>query len=327
MIQKTIFKEITKKLTPHQRLADVVSSVLKKSTDSSYRRIRGETELTLSEAFKLCSYFNISFDSIVKNQRSSVIFRYNTVDFSHLNSYHRYIQEFTETVSAVSNNARGGEIYYTAEDVPLFHFLRFHELTFFKIYVWHNAVSSDKITFEQFMKGIRNKKQFFDDFNSLENSYCKTASREIWTDDTIYHILRLLDYYCDMGAFEEKETVGLLFRQLNEMTDRLKEWTESGKKEDKGDFKLYYSAVNPENNFVLLKNEENTAVAIRLYTVKSIVTSNPSFCEETEKWIGNIMINSTLLSETSARERRMFFQNMKAKIDALQTKIDLDSRG
>ena len=320
MIQKTIFKEITKKLTGHQQLVDVVSEVLGKSNDSAYRRIRGEKELTLSETVKLCSHFNISLDSILGNEQDRLIFRYDTADFRKLDNYHRYIREFTELVSSVSKSVEG-EIYYTAEDVPLFHFLPFRELLFFRIYIWHNAVSSDKITFEQFVKEIQGKKHLLDDFNKLENIYCKTASREIWTDDTIHHILRLLEYYCDMDAFETKETINLLFRQLNEMADQLMEWTESGKKEGKGDFKLYYSAINPENNFVLFKNEENTTVGVRLYTIKSIVTANPSFCEETARWIRNIMAGSTLLSETSAKERRKFFQNLKTKIDDLQTKI------
>ena len=66
MIQKTIFKEITKKLTGHQQLVDVVSEVLGKSSDSAYRRIRGEKELTLSESVKLCFHFDISLDSMLK---------------------------------------------------------------------------------------------------------------------------------------------------------------------------------------------------------------------------------------------------------------------
>ncbi|MDR2148967.1 MAG: hypothetical protein LBE91_21205 [Tannerella sp.] len=113
----------------------------------------------------------------------------------------------------------------------------------------------------------------------------------------------------------------LLFNQLHESVENVEKWVETGKKENKGNLKLYYSATSSENNFMLLKTEENTAVAIRLYTVKSIVTSNPMFCEETERWVKYIMDKSVLPSGSSVRERPAFFQNQKAKIYNLQKKL------
>ncbi|MDR2148499.1 MAG: hypothetical protein LBE91_18810 [Tannerella sp.] len=320
MIQKTIFEEITNKITVHQQLADVVSEILEIGIDAAYRRIRGKTELTLSEAIRLCSRFNISLDSISGNEHYNLFFRYNPIDMLNLNNYRIYIRQFTETVSSLTKSAKG-EIYYTADDVPLFHFLRHREMMFFKIFVWYNAVSGTKTTFEQFVEEIEGKESLVDDFNRLENSYFKTSSHEIWTNNTIMHILILLEYYYEMGVFAEMETVRQLFRQLHEMMENLMQWTETGKKEEKGDFKLYISATYPENNYILLKNGENTSVAIRLYTVKSILTSNPSFCEETERWIKNLMDKSLLISGTSARERLTFFQNQKDKINDLQKKL------
>ena len=320
MIQEAIFNEIAKKVPAQKLMAGFVSETLGINNDAAYRRIRGETELGLDEAIKLCSRFNVSLDSISGNTFNNLIFRYHPVELMNLDSYRIYLRQFTETVVSFMRK-KHGEIDYTAEDVPLFQFLQHRELVFFNLFVWFSAVSGSKLSFERFLGEIEGKESLFDDFDRLANCYCDISSCEIWTVDTIDHLLRMLEYYYDMGVFTTKETVRLLFRQLHDMTDKLEQWTETGKKEGKGDFKLYVSATNLANNYILLKNEEDMAVGIRLYTVKSILTYNPDFCKETEKWIKNMMKKSTLLSGTSERERARFFQQIKSKIDGCQEKM------
>lgn len=319
--QKDLFDTIRRKLPTHLRLADVVGDLLEIGSDSSYRRIRGEKELTLSEIIKLCNHFNISIDSIIGNQNNSIIFKYNPLDLTDLNNYRIYIKQFTESVHTLSN-AKEKKIYYTAEDIPIFHFLSFSELTFFKVFVWYSAVSSYDITYERFVEQIENKEELFECYRKMENSYFKIPSTEIWTTSTIDPILRLLDYYYDMGAFDKKETPIILCNQLLQMTDRIMKWAETEKKENSGDFRLYLSATNPENSFMILKHEEFTSTTIKLFTVNSIITSNTSFCDETEKWVKNTISKSTLLSGASARERFKFFQTMKTKIANLIEHFD-----
>lgn len=319
--QTTLFDIIRKKLPAHLRLADVIGDLLEIGSDSSYRRIRGEKELTLSELIKLCNYFNISIDSIVGNRNNDIVFKYNPLDLTDLNNYRVYIKQFTESVFVLTN-AKKKEIYYTAEDIPIFHFLPFHELTFFKVYVWHNAISDKDITYEKFVQEIKNKEELFECYDKMYKSYSYIPSTEIWTTNTIDPILRLLEYYYDIGTFENTGTAAMLCNQLLQMVDNLIKWTDTGKKEDLADFKLYLSETHPENSFMLLKNDGVTSVTIKLLTINSIITTTPSFCEETEKWIRNTITKSTLLSGASARERFKFFQTMKTKIDNVMERFE-----
>lgn len=72
---------------------------------------------------------------------------------------------------------------------------------------------------------------------------------------------------------------------------------------------------------MILKNEGATSTTIKLFTINNINTSNPSFCEETERWIKNTIAKSILLSGASARERIKFFQTMKTKIGNLMERF------
>lgn len=321
MTQTILFNIIRKKLPAHLRLADTIGDLLGIGSDSSYRRIRGEKELTLSELVKLCNHFNISVDSIIGDLNNNVIFKYNPLDLTDLNNYRVYIKQFTEAVHALTN-AKEKEIYYTAEDIPIFHFLPFHELTFFKVYIWYNAVSYDDMTYEKFVREIGNKEGLFECYDKMYKSYTKVPSTEIWTANSISPILCLIEYYYDMGAFENTDTAIILCNQLLLMTDNLMKWTDTGQKEDTADFKLYLSETHPENSFMILKNEGVTSATIKLFTINSIITTNPSFCEETEKWIKNTITKSTLLSGASARERFRFFQTMKTKISNLMERFE-----
>ena len=312
-VQLAFFDIIRKKMPNHLKLADEIGDLLEIGSDSSYRRIRGEKELTLSELIKLCNHYNISLDSVVGNKHNDIIFRYNPLDLTNLNNYRVYIKQFAGSVQALAN-AQNKEMYYTAEDIPIFHFLPFNELTFFKVYVWYNAMSNNDITYDRFVMQMTNKEELFECYDKMYNSYSNIPSTEIWTVQTIDPILRLLDYYFDIGAFDNKNTAPTLCNQLLLMIDNMMKWTETGKKNNKADFKLYMSETNPENSFMLLKTENVTSATIKLFTINSIITTNTSFCEETKNWIKNIIAKSTLLSGASARERIRFFQTMKTKV-------------
>lgn len=314
--QQDVFEIIKSKLPSRLKLADAIMDVLGVSSDSSYRRIRGEKELTFSELMTLCSYFDISVDALLGKQDDHVLFRYNSLDLKDLNNYRTYIKQFDASVQALSG-AKEKEIYYTAEDIPIFHFLPFRELTFFKVYVWHNAVAESNLSYEQFVDQIENKDELFACYDNLYKNYTRIPSTEIWTTSSLSPILQLFDYYKDIGAFEEKKNPGLLCFQLLQMTERLMQWAEVGKKDGGGDFKLYHSATHPENSFMLLKKDTHLSATIKLFTINSIITHDPSFCEETERWINNLMTKSVLLSGASARERFKFFQNMKNRINNL----------
>jgi hypothetical protein len=59
-IQKRLFEEIQKNLLSQYLLVDIVSDVLDIGKDSAYRRIRGEKQLNIDEAYKLCKHFHLS---------------------------------------------------------------------------------------------------------------------------------------------------------------------------------------------------------------------------------------------------------------------------
>ena len=61
------FKEV---LPSGVGLAEEMADLLQVSTDSAYRRIRGETELTIEEVYKISKKYALSIDDVFSNQNA-----------------------------------------------------------------------------------------------------------------------------------------------------------------------------------------------------------------------------------------------------------------
>src|SRR5688572_26926882 len=67
------FKQV---LPPGMGMAEEMADVLQVSIDSAYRRIRGETELTIDEIYKITKKYAISVDEVFSNSGDTVTFAY-----------------------------------------------------------------------------------------------------------------------------------------------------------------------------------------------------------------------------------------------------------
>jgi hypothetical protein len=322
-VQKYLFEVIKSRVPDQYRLVDEIENLLKISTDSAYRRIRGEKELSFSEVQKICRHFHLSLDEIMNfNPANGVSFQYTSVDLAEQSSYLHYIKRLSETLSGLTA-VKDRELFFTAQDIPFYHFLQYTELLFFKLYVWHDITNREKISFCEFCNRL-NREAITSVYNQMYRDYMQIPSKEIWTNQTPDTILRLLDFYAETGAFDNRKTVFLLLNQLSALLDTVNGYANNGYKDDKRQtpFSLYLCSVDLENNFMLTRRGEHYTCSVKLYTVNSVSTGNVSLCEETAKWINDLILKSTLISGTASKERFRFFQTSKNKIEELIHKIE-----
>ena len=78
--QEFLFQRIKELLPPHASLVDSVANILHVSSDSAYRRIRGETPLVLDEAKELCQHYKISLDHLLNVKSGATLFHDIRVD-------------------------------------------------------------------------------------------------------------------------------------------------------------------------------------------------------------------------------------------------------
>ncbi|MDR1436658.1 MAG: hypothetical protein LBI65_00925 [Candidatus Symbiothrix sp.] len=317
--QKFFFEIVKNRLSPNLRLADVVGDVLSVGSDSAYRRIRGEKELTLNETAKLCRYFDISLDSVINLRSDNIPFKYTPLDLKDMNNYYTYMKGLAALFDSIAKSGEK-EICFMAIDIPVAHFTPFLELTLFKIYTWFQSINNLQVTYDRFVSGL-DIPFLVDIYAAIDNAYKQIPSTEIWTNSTLDPLLHLIDYYFDMNCFEKKETADLIGYQLYRLIENMEKYAGKEEKAKAIPFRMYLSPIDLMNDFMISKRDGITVTSIKLYTINGIFTSNEFFCSEVEKWMQNTVSKSLRLSGASEKERYKFFQNLKNKTNYLLEKF------
>ena len=322
--QKRLFEIIRTKLPKRLQLANEVQELLGVSADTAYKRIRGETDLSFSELVKVCRKYNVSLDEIVhKRSNQGALIHYAPVVFSNQESCIHYFQLLLEGLKHVKA-AYEKEMINVAQVVPFYYFLKYPELTFFKLYVWSDMTDRSSTKFDGFLNSLE-KSKFTSVFEQIYDMQSFIPSKEIWSEQTIDTTLRLIEYYFEMGAFESKDTALFLLDQLSQLLDTMKQFADNGYKggERKTPFELYVCSVDLGNAVVLTKSENHLSCIIRVNAFNNIATDNELLCTGIQQWMNDLISKSIQISVISVKERVMFFQTLKNKINDLAQKIKL----
>ena len=317
--QINLFKAISQKF-PNRKLAAEIGELLGICSDSAYRRISGETELKMTEQIRICKNYNLSLEGIISGKTEQGAFFQNTpVDIADQDSYVNYMTQQLNSLIHGSKDAKGMEAVFTAQDIPFYHFVKYPELAFFRLFVWNDVLNPRAISYCKFCDELK-KEKIIPVYNQIYQAFLQTPSKEIWTKHTVYSTLRMLEYYFETGAFERNDTILLLLSQLENLLDTVWNYAESGQKENTP-FELYLCSVNLENNFLMIRNGEDLSCIVQLFANKMVETSNENLCAEIQKWIDSLLLKSKLISGGAAfRERHRLFESAKRKIKDLKTK-------
>lgn len=304
-----------------------LSELLGISSDSVYRRLRGNTLLTIEEVQQICTKFKISFDSICHSEDfTTVTFQFHPI---------RGENDFKEHLISIRNDLKvlqtkkDVQITYAAIDMPFFHNFRFPVINTFKTFYWMKSVSNDpRFQPLKFSCKFINK-ELINLGMEIYNLYCSIPSTEIWTDLIHNSILKQVSYYWDSGEFSSKDDALLLCDEVEQQFALIKTQAEKCSKisnEDqtikkKDNFQVYFSEIQVATHCIQVKTDNLKTVYLSNQTFNKLVTSNVSFNEETDRWLNNIIKKSILISGVGEKQRYKFFKNVFDKISALKDRI------
>lgn len=315
-IQTHFIQKLKESLPPNVGLAEEIADILEISTDSAYRRIRGETDLSIDEVYKLTKKYNISIDGIFSNLGDTVTFAYTKLTDS-ADNFDKYLNRIYGHVKAIGSFSEK-KITYIAEEVPLFYSFFSDKLTQFKLFYWQRSVLNvPDYQGKKFEFGIVPEHQVKLAMSALEE-YQKIPSVEVWTHETIHTVLKQVEFYVDSGVFKNKNDALEIIEEIRTMAQYLEKCAESGRKEvssKEENLLLYNSEVVLGTNCIYINTGPARYAYITFNTLNSLTTNNHEFCEETEHWVKNIIKKSTLISGVAEKQRFQFFSKMYKNID------------
>lgn len=324
--QQLFFQHIKSLLPSHLSLVDEVADVLNISNDSAYRRIRGEKPIAMEEIKKLCIRFKISLDQLLHLNSESVLFTGKLADRSNFN-FELYLQDFLQQLQTI-NSFADKELYYWAKDVPIPYYYQFYELAAFKCFFWMKTVmeypeySKTKFKFEDFDESLWKTGE------KILDTYNKIPSHEIWNVDNINTYMQQIEYYKDTNVFVSKNDIITLYECLEKMVDHVEEQAEAGYKFNRNTKQIQGASVKIYvNEFII---GDNTVMAVInkipfVYLNHSFInyasTKDVTFCKYTYEYFQKLMRKSTLVSSVSEKQRSVFFNPIREKIESRKNAV------
>ncbi|MFZ9388898.1 MAG: helix-turn-helix domain-containing protein [Chitinophagaceae bacterium] len=319
-LQQLLFQQIRSKLPENASLAEETARLLDISTDSAYRRIRGEKTISLDELEILVREFQVSLDSLLKIGQDSILFQGIYMDKDKF-SFADYLQSVIRNMGYI-NSFTQKYFYYLCKDLPIFHHYHFRDIAAFKWFFWLK-------TYFQF-PGFEKRKFRFEDHpeelfileqKSLE-IYNQIPSAEIWNLESMNIFFRQIDFYRDGHVFESDRDVYRLYESIEKLWNHLERQAAAGYKFRFGEkeavpqaeFKMYFNEVLLGDNNMMAELDGDLLSFVSHTTINFMYTRDEKFNRNMYNHIQNQIKRSTLISEVSEKERSRFFRIIRERI-------------
>ena len=324
-LQQQFFTFLKGQLPAHLSMVDELSDLLDISADSIYRRIRGEKPITLPELKAICEHYKLSLDQMLQLHNESVIFHAPEIngqgkDFTaYLKGLLAHLKHF--------NSFNRKKMLYFCKDMTFFHFYIFPEIAAFKTFFWIKTIKNDPA----FSNAIFSLEDFsmeesFSIGQELVKEYNNIPSLELWNLESINSTISQIQYYRDSGTFKYAKDLALVVDSLQHSLDHIQHQAEKGVKfmpgatdvSHKAPLQFYVNEVVLGSNTILLELNETRLSFITYSVLNYIITKDHRFNEKVFDNFYNLLTRSTLISGTGEKERNRFFNNLRAKVQALK---------
>jgi hypothetical protein len=325
--QQLFFKHINSLLPQHISFVDKIAETLEVSNDSAYRRIRGETKISLEEIKELCNKFKISLDQLLQLNSNSFLFTgtlTNSTDFN----YDKWLQSCLEVIKHVKT-FEPHYMIYLAKEFPFFYYFIIPEIAAFKTFFFLKS-----ILFYDDWKGKKfsvndDYSQYNQIWNDLASTFVSIPGTEIWNIETFTSTIRQLEFYYESGVFKSREDVNCLFEKLLELIDHIELQAEYGVKLNrnqqpsyqKENYKIFINELVMGDNMQLFLLGDKYVTYLNHSILNYMTTSNFVFNNYMKRNMDIIVQKSIPISKVNEKERMKFFNQLRSRITRAQEKI------
>jgi hypothetical protein len=329
-LQTTLFDIVKGKIAGKDSLGMALSDVLSISQDAVYRRLRGETALTINEIKKICQTYDISFDALIEIKKGNVVFGYppfDSYDFS-LESYLEGILEAFQKLKKLGH----AEIILSVNNTQFFQLLNFPQLVRFKLYFWAKTHLHVEEYREQLFKHEKTSERAFELGKEILQIYNAIPSKEIYDPELMRGFLRQILYYFKSHLFEDPEYAIFLCERILLFSQHLKEQATVGKKFMFGtaapasgnEFEMYLNeTINTDGTFYY-KSNDLEGIYITHNIMNYLQTEDKRYLNDTKHILDKQLANSSIVSIVNEKERNNFFYDFDRTINAFKRKIEAD---
>ncbi len=323
-IQSSFLDQVRSRLPANLSFVDELAEILNISRDSAYRRMRGETVLSLDEVKKICNHFGVSLDSLLSPSAEIVSFQLRAWDEGEF-TFDKYLKSILGNLDMIISFPEKQLIYH-AKDLPVFHFFQYPRLATFKIYFWIKTFTRNtKFAGEKYNPDLVSR-DLLSTGERIWAKYASVYSTEIISHEILNITLRQIQFALDCGLINRTGAQELC-SDCATLLDHLRQQAELGQKKTSGSedlgakFELYLNEVLIGDNTVFFKMGDKRVTFLTHNNFNILTTSHESFCKLTENHLLNMISKSSLISTSAAKERSRFFNERLEKVQQVKDKL------
>ena len=327
-IQYRFFQKIKEKLPLNISLVVAVAEILDISNDSAYRRIRCEKQLSLEELQKLSKQFKISLDELLLMQNDSFIFNgriTNNFDFKYDNWLETCVYHL-ETIAQYTPN----HMFYLAKEIPFFYYFLIPEIAALKSFFFMKSI----LDYEDWRQANFSVKDDYSKYQHLckkiSDLFASIPSTEIWSIENITSTIQQIEFYRVTGSLKSDEDALILFEKLDELINHIEKQAECGFKLKAGQenatsgpaHKIFVNEITMGDNMQIMQLGSTQLTYINHSIINFITTSDLAFNTYMKQTFDNIAQKSTPISVENQKDRLMFFNRLRAKVNAARRVVE-----
>ncbi len=327
-LQQQLFHVIKRKLKEDKSVAEEIAGLLDISTDSAYRRMRGEKTISFDELYRIAINYSISLDQLMNINNGGIVFQGQYLDKENFR-FENYMASLVQNM-AYMNSFKEKEFYYSCKDLPIFHHFVFREIAAFKWFFWLKTY----FQFPEFEKKKFRFSDYPDELFALDqkvlNIYNQIPSIEIWNIESMNIILRQIEFYRDGQVFESDKDAYMLYDTLEKLWDHMEKEAAAGYKFNYNEpdkpmakFSMYFNEVLLGDNSMLVILDGQKLSYMTHTTINFMLSRDIKFNENMHNHLRNQIRRSTLISAVSEKERSRFFHIIRERIARRKEALDV----
>lgn len=308
--QIAFFRRLVAALPQGYNYATELADILQVSTDSIYRRARGETVLTYPEMLLIQQRLNLKLGVLFPHTHIEEInFAYSRPTNG------KTILDFLEEISDQMFLAYRREklaVALTGDDLPFFmHFLT-PKLLQFKLATFSDGNFSKEGRVEEPDNYLNQLMQ------TILTRWLESGSDEVWGSAPLDSSIKQIHYSLENGLISQSFAAELM-QELFELVDLINDWACTGKKNfgtiKGGKIALYHSELSLGDMNLILRFGDEMAVYKNSYAYGYMRTEHPDYCRQTWEWIKLQQQKSTLITSSGEKFRNRYIAMMKDSLN------------
>ena len=223
-----------------------------------------------------------------------------------------------------------GVMYYSAKDIPIFHFFQDKKLLAFKFHYWLNTMNHE----DEMMQ-----KEFNYDFlpasiaeltKKIYTIYTQINTHEIWNYETLTRSSSQITYYYEMGIIDKTQANELQTR-LIDFINHIENECKLGKKyfidnepmSTEENYQFYYNEIMAADNSIYAEYGNTKESFLPHIVLNYMVTDNVQYSEYNKSVFDTVINKSTLITKVNEKDRRRFFNFNKEFIKKQLNRIEI----